>query len=121
MLNGRPALIVEEEFLIALDIQRMLEALGVGQTLFARNAAEAYQLQAHWPDLCLAIVELRMADTMAAQLQDGLTEAGIPIVFTTSDIGLRRPALQQERLIVSKPIPEDVMASAVSKALANRP
>ena len=56
MLNGRTALVVEEEFLIALDVQRMLEALGVGLTLFARTPAEAEQLRARWPEIAIAIL-----------------------------------------------------------------
>lgn len=120
MLNGRPALIVEEEFLIALDIQRMLEGLGVGQTLFARNAEEARQLRYHWPDLALAIVELRLDETRNHALPEDLCEAGVALVITTGDFGLSRkfPSLAP---VIVKPIPEEVLASAVAMALAARP
>lgn len=117
MLNGRPALIVEAEFLIALDIQRMLESLGAGQTLFARDAAEAEQLRAHWPDIALAVIELRAGDAPSQQLHETLTGAGIPVVLTTADIGLQSSVAG---LFVTKPIPEDDLASAVQKALASR-
>jgi CheY-like chemotaxis protein len=117
MLNGRPALIVEEEFLIALDIQRMLEMLGAGQTLFARNAAEAHELRAHWPDIALAIIEVRAGDAPSQQLLESLTGVGIPVVLTTADIGLRSST---QGPFVTKPIPEDELASAVQQALASR-
>jgi CheY-like chemotaxis protein len=117
MLNGRPALIVEEEFLIALDIQRMLEGLGAGQTLFARNADEAHQLQAHWPDLALAIVETRSGDASSQHLHDKLTGAGIPVVLTSAETGLRSSV---QGHFVSKPIPEDDLVRAVQQALASR-
>ncbi|SEQ08109.1 CheY chemotaxis protein or a CheY-like REC (receiver) domain [Devosia sp. YR412] len=119
MLNGRTALIVEEEFLIALDIQRMLEALGVGQTLFARNVAEARQLRHHWPDVALAVVELRRGDSEDQPLHDDLAGAGIPIVITTGDFALSRKLASKAPVIV-KPIPEEALASAVAQALAAR-
>lgn len=119
MLNGRPALIVEEEFLIALDIQRMLESMGAGQTLFARNADEARQLDAHWNDLALAIVELRMDDHMSQQLCADLVAAGLALVVTTGDIGLHRQVSEDAPLLM-KPIPEEALASAVQQALAAR-
>ena len=118
MLNGRPVLIVEAEFLIALDIQRMLEMLGVGHTLFARNADEARQLQAHWPDLALAIVEQHSADANAGQLPSELSQASIPVVLTTGDVNLRGRLTGSAPPVVVKPIPEDSLASAVRQALA---
>ena len=117
MLNGRPVLIVEEEFLIALDIQRMLEGLDVGQTWFARNAIEARQLREHWPSLALAIVELRLDQSQDQKLPTELTAAGVPLVVTTGDFSLSRSMTDAVPVIV-KPIPEETMASAVAKALA---
>jgi len=118
MLNGRPVLIVEAEFLIALDIQRMLELFGVGQTLFARNADEARQLQSHWPDLALAIVEQRSADDKPGQLPSELAYASIPVVLTTGDVNLRGRETGSMLPVVMKPISEDSLASAVRLALA---
>ncbi|SFC35982.1 response regulator [Devosia psychrophila] len=120
MLRGSPVLIVEEEFLIALDIQQMLEALGVGQTLFARNASEARQLRQHWPDLALAIIELRLDHSHNQQLPTELSAAGVPLVITTGDIGLSRNITSAVPILV-KPIPEETMASAIARALAINP
>ncbi|MDB5613141.1 MAG: hypothetical protein JWQ22_794 [Devosia sp.] len=117
MLKGRPVLIVEEEFLIALDIQRMLEGLGVGQTLLARNASEARQLRQHWPDLALAIIELRLDHSHNKELPTELSAAGVPLVVTTGDFGLSRNLASAVPILV-KPIPEETMASAVARALA---
>jgi CheY-like chemotaxis protein len=121
MLNGRTALVVEEEFLIALDIQRMLETLGVGQTLFARTAAEAEQLRASGPEIGLAIVEIRSHGTAAHQLVEGLTRDGIPMVLTTADLAMDNGSRAFPDLtVVAKPLPEDALASAIRQALAAR-
>ena len=121
MLNGRTALIVEEEFLIALDIQRMLETLGVGQTLFARSAAEADELRASWPEIALAVVEIHRDTATTLDLVHGLGAAGIPIVLVTADVVLRKgfaPALGLP--LVTKPVPEETLTEAVRQALAAR-
>ena len=118
MLDGRPALIVEAEFLIALDIQRMLELLGVGQTLFARNAAEARELRNHWPTLALAVVALEFDDHEARQLPDDLLAAAIPVILTTGDVVQHQAMASGQRQVVIKPIQEQTMASAVKRALA---
>ena len=121
MLNGRTALVVEEEFLIALDIQRMLEANGAGQILFARTTAEAEQLSASWPELGLAIVEVRSHGTTAHSLVDSLKRAGVPLVLTTADVTMGKGARAFPDLtLIPKPIPEDALASAIEQALAAR-
>jgi len=118
MLNDRKVLIVEAEFLIALDLQRMLEALGAGQVLFARNVEEARKLEAHWPDMALAIVERRKDDDDTAGLLLELGRAGLALVQMTSNFGLRHDTGHGP--VVVKPIPEDALASAVAEALASK-
>lgn len=119
MLNGQPALIVEEEFLIALDIQRMLESMGAGQTILARNVAQARELRHVWPSLKLAVVELRQGDADGQRLSEELAEAGIPLVVTTGDFGLSRQ-MSGKAPVILKPLPEEAMTSAVGEALAAR-
>jgi two-component SAPR family response regulator len=119
MLNGRTALIVEEEFLIALDIQRMMENEGAGQTLFARSAIEAEQLRAYWPDLAIAIIEVRRQDAAMRQLIESFRTAAIPMVLITSDVVLHRdPGQLPDLAVVIKPVSEEAMANAVRQALA---
>ena len=121
MLNGRTALVVEEEFLIALDIQRMLESLGIGRTLFALTAAEAENLRAHWPEIAVAIVDIRSDDTDASKLVEGLRHAGIPTLLTTADAAAIPSAGPFAGLpVLPKPTPEDALTSAVLKDLAAR-
>ena len=121
MLTGRTALVVEEEFLIALDIQRMLETLGVAQTLFARTPAEAEQLRARWPEIAIAVAEIRAGDAEALALAESLTAAAIPTVLVTADIDARRSVAAALALpVVIKPIPEEDMAAAIDQALAKR-
>ena len=119
MLSGRTVLVVEEEFLIALDLQRMLEAQAAGPALFARSWNEAAALRDRWEELGLAIVEFRTGETQAIELAADLRSAGVPVVICTSDAAQRRglPALPGVP-VVTKPILETDLARAIGLALA---
>ncbi|KRA50484.1 response regulator [Devosia sp. Root635] len=121
MLAGQTVLIIEDEFLIALDIQRILEPLGAGKTLFARTTAEAEELREFWPEIGVAVVEVLAHDAERILLAEKLGAAGIPVVLTTADITVRHGLahLPTAPLLV-KPVPEEALASAISAALAAR-
>lgn len=119
MLTGQTVLIVETQFLIALDIQRILESLGATQTLFARNAADALDAAAHWPECNMALVEIRPERDDDIALAQGLHRTGVKLVLMTADAILRRhaPGFPAAPLLM-KPFSEDDLASAIKQALA---
>src|SRR4051812_16874048 len=119
MLTGQTVLIVEREFLIALDIQRCLEALGAVETVFARNNDEALRAIDRWRSFSVALVEIHLHQhENDVTLLRGLEACGVKLVLLTSDTTLRRghpdfPAAP----IVMKPFLEDDLASALERAL----
>ena len=117
MLAGHIALVVEEEFLIALETQRILETLGVRQTLFARTPDEAEQLRRRWPEIAVAIVEVRSDNAGSLALAANLAIAGIPTVLTTADAGYSDASGAP---LVVKPVPEADLVEAIRQALAHR-
>ena len=118
MLTGQTVLIVETEFLIALDIQRVLEFLGAGQTVFARNTIEALDAAARWPGFGLALVEIHHERDDDLALLQGLKEAGVPLVLLSADIALRHGSTSFPGIpIVMKPFLEEELASAIETAL----
>jgi two-component system, response regulator PdtaR len=119
MLTGQTVLIVEEEFLIALDLQRVLESLNAKRTVFARSVPEALGLAPNWADFALAVVEFSQHDPSVLALLTGMRDAGISLVLTASDSTLRRgvPAMPDAPVVI-KPFLEEDLASAVQKALA---
>jgi CheY-like chemotaxis protein len=120
MLAGQTVLIVESEFLIALDIQRCLEALGAAQTVFARNTVEALDAIGRWPGFVLALVEIHHEHDDDAALLRGLGEAGVKLVLLSSDATLRRgnPGFPGAP-VVMKPFLEEDLAGAIERALAS--
>lgn len=120
MLNGQTVLVVEEEFLIALDIQRMLEAQAAGQMLFARTADEAHELEPHWPSIGLAIVEIRPDGPRSQALVRRLVETGVAVVLNTVDSTIRQGHPDFPELpIVIKPMAEDDLIAAIGQALTH--
>jgi DNA-binding NtrC family response regulator len=116
MLNGKPVLVVEEEFLIALDIQRMLEALGAGQILFARSIQEAQAMEMHWADVHLAIVEIALEPQAALLLIDRLIKSGIQVVICSADAALRRGVTAFPHApVIIKPMAETDLVAAINK------
>lgn len=121
MLNGRNILVVEEEFLIALDIQRMLESHKAGQMLFARSPQEALEQQTHWPTLGLAIVELNIDAEQSLALAERLRDAGTPLILHTADSSVRNGHSKFPGVpVVVKPASEDRLHEAIHTALAAR-
>lgn len=117
MLNGTAVLIVEEEFLIALDIQRMLDALGAGQIFCARNAREAVSQKHLWHDAGLAVIDLGLNRTATLELIPRLIEMGVPVVLCSADAGFRRdiPAEFPGLPIITKPMAETELVHAIGK------
>jgi len=119
MLSGRKILIVEAEFLIALDIQRMLETLLSGDMLFARSPKEARAHEQLWPSIDLAIVELGLDPQESLALLHGLRRAGTALILSTGDSKIRQghPEFPGAPVIV-KPMSEEDFHRAVTVALA---
>lgn len=119
MRDRRTALIVEEQYLIALDIQRVLETLGITQTVFAHSTAEALQLATRWSEFSLAIVDIDASSADTALLLDGLQDAGVHLVVTSADSALRHGVASAPGVtVVIKPMPDTVLASAIEQTLA---
>src|SRR3569833_1856130 len=86
-LTGKLCLVVDDEFLIALDIQQTLENAGAAEVVCAGNAAEAMAF-ARARRFDVAVLDVRLGRTGAASLPvaEELAAAGTPFVFFT---GLR--------------------------------
>lgn len=112
----RTALVVEEEFLIALDVQRVLETVGVHHSHFARNAAEARTLGVDWATFSVAVVEIASGEDAHDDLVRELLDAGVPLVLTTAD-GRPQPPEFAHVPVIIKPAPERDLAEALRRAL----
>lgn len=110
MLGGKRILIVEDEPLIALDLEAtVIDCLGtvVGPV---RTLAEAQQF-ADSSDLDAAILDLRLADGLTLPVIERLHARGIPFVIHSGTIEASMLAAWPNVQIVSKPaLAEKVVA-----------
>ncbi|HWA18823.1 MAG TPA: hypothetical protein VG757_07475 [Devosia sp.] len=116
-LAGIQVLIIEEEFLIALDIGLIVEQAG-GKSLSFRTFEEARNAKAHWPDYRIAIVNPPDGSISEAEIAREMQDAGIRLVICTADTGtnLAKLGLAVAPIVV-KPFTADDLLAACAAAL----
>lgn len=121
MLSGQTILIVEAQYLIALDLQNTLEDLGPTKVVIAQNPAHARELADDWHDCRLAIVEVEreMADNIA--LVGELMRRNIAVIGLTADSELpRHLSWFAGTPILLKPATSESVINALSEVLSNQ-
>ena len=118
MVKDHPrVLVVEDEFIIALDLSETVRDLGFRvEGPFADKENAFIAIDHHMPDC--AILDVKTADGEVYPLADALVDAGVPIIFhsghiATADIAERYP----DALACSKPCPPDRLISMIGDAL----
>jgi DNA-binding response OmpR family regulator len=119
MLVGANALIVEDEYLIALEMQRVLEAAGAAAIIVARNVAEGTE---HTVSRAfdIALVAVGPGDSMAVSFMRALRQAGVAVVAVSS-MGEHRngiPGLDGIGAVIKPFADEDLLAAATAALLA---
>ena len=120
MLSGERLLIVEEEFLIALEIQRVLEGTNAQQPVFARNFDEVATLTDRLAEFDLAIVTPPRLGTADHAVFEKLVTAGLAVVICSAvPERLAKTGLTTGEF-VSKPFSDTELLAACRRALARR-
>ena len=115
--SERPTvLVVEDEFIIALDLSETVRDLGFRvEGPFADKENAFIAIDRHMPDC--AILDVKTADGDVYPLADALADAGVPIIFHSGhiapdDIADRYP----EARTCSKPCPPSMANTAENNA-----
>ena len=85
MLTATRAFVIEEEALVALDIQDVLMRHGATEVLHFRNVDEAARHAAQLQGFTLAIVEARLGAAEVVAFTRELSAAGIGTVVMSAD------------------------------------
>jgi CheY-like chemotaxis protein len=111
-LAAKRVLVVEDEYLVAMDLSAWLEAAGahvVGPASNVNAALEALQCS----ELDGAILDVNLRGEMAYPVADALAARGIPFVFTTGYDGRMMPVRFADVKRCEKPTTPE----AISRAL----
>jgi len=115
---NKTALLVEEEFLIAMDLERVLESFAITETVVMRTAQEALALDIGRDVFAIAIIDVGHATRAGLDLARHLVSVGVPLVLTTTDLSLSGGAPDLPNVpVVTKPVPETELVNALNRAL----
>jgi DNA-binding response OmpR family regulator len=112
-LRGRSILVVEDEFLIAMDIAQAFESAGAHVTT-TTTVRHALILVEH-DGLSAAIMDHALNDGDSTQLCGRLKERGIPYVSYSGFDPVK--GADNDALFISKPASMDTILSAVEEML----
>ena len=120
-LEGRRVLLVEDELLIALDLQLSIEDEGADVALAdgvrtGLAAIAEHQASDRLPDV--ALLDVRLGDGEVFPIADLLAKMGVPIVFhsghaQSEDLAAAYPGAA----VLSKPAPIDRLVTALAERL----
>jgi DNA-binding response OmpR family regulator len=109
-----PILVVEDEPLIALDIEDSIGALGAPVRV-ARSLAEASTIIATPPRPRLVLLDVVLPDGRSFDLAHEITALGIPLVFLTGyDHGI--PDTLRHIAVIEKPFSTDTLVAVVMRS-----
>jgi CheY-like chemotaxis protein len=116
-LQGLRVLIVEDEFLLAMDIENALREEGaevVGPAVTVKDAIAT----AETADLNAAVLDLNVRGEMSYPVASVLDSRGIPFLFATGYAASRIPDMFQYRPCLRKPFTWQALISALEQLVA---
>ncbi len=117
LLDGLRILVLEDEFLIAMDVEQLCRDHGAGDVVIARDLAEI-EPQDAVAQFDAAIVDLMLGGASTLDFAARLRQQGVPFVFASgySDADEIKASFPGIRL-VAKPYSGDDLIEAVAAGL----
>jgi two-component system, response regulator PdtaR len=121
LLSGKRCFVLDDEFLIALDIQQILERAGAVHVASVASAAEAIELLSREPKFDIAVLDVKLGSVERNSLNVAalLQTQGVPFVFLT---GMRADDLHAKHFptapVIEKPYDAAALLRAVQHALS---
>ena len=105
------ALIVEDEILVALDLERALEEEGIEVVGIAADIASALAIAG---EIDFALVDLNLRDGFTGpQIGHLLAERGVRVMFLTANPGLLGDGVEGTVGVMSKPFQDEALKAVV--------
>ena len=119
-MKGRRVLVVEDEFMIALDIDRILETAGAKTVLSANRVEEALQILSESGAIDAAVLDLKLDKDSTLPIAERLQAMGIPFVFLTGSPESAQTRGFPRAPVVAKPFDSAMLIAGLSLALTRR-
>lgn len=109
-------LIVEDNFIIALDTEMILRELGVVSVRLAASAPAALRtIEAQLPDF--ALIDVDLGDSSGYDVAAALAKHGVPFAFATGYAELQAPPPHlKNAIVVGKPYTMDSLRELLQRA-----
>jgi len=114
-LAGRSILVVEDEPIIALQLESQLNAAGA-RVYSAGRLREALHMAEH-PALSAAVLDYRLGSENSAAVCRRLSDLGVPFVFYTGVSDADAFSRWPEAPVVAKPVEGGILIDAVARLL----
>ena len=109
-------LVVEDEYLIALEAQHMMEGAGAELVLLANSVGEVMKLLEDGPRIDAAILDLMLGSEDASPLTAAFARRAIPFLLTTGFDGAAAGGV----VVLTKPYSEAEFIDAVVELVHGR-
>ena len=122
LLTDKRCLVLDDEFLIALDIQQILELAGAKHVASVATASEAITLVRREAKFDLAVLDVKLggSEDNSLGVASELAKTGTPFVFLT---GMRVDNVHAQEFpqapVIEKPYDSVALLDAVQRALKN--
>jgi CheY-like chemotaxis protein len=117
-LDGARVLLLEDEFLIALDAEQILKELGAAEVETAATLRDAEERALHGR-FDIALLDVNINGQMSFELAESLRQRGVPVVFATGyELKDRGIAHLDPAHCVSKPYTSERLRQVLSAAVA---
>jgi CheY-like chemotaxis protein len=113
-LEGRSVLVVEDDYVLAMDMRLSLEDAGAHVIGPAGNLSDALQLVDTASELDAAVLDINLHGDLVYALAEKLQDRGVPFVFTTGYEGNVLPARFASATRYRKPISAHTVVNALS-------
>jgi CheY-like chemotaxis protein len=119
-LAGLSVLLIEDEFLIALDAEQILKDLGAAKVEIVATFEDA-QRRAETAQFDVAVLDVNLNGQMSFPIASTFRRRGIPVVFATGYQLADRSSFEfKDAVCVGKPYTSDGLKLALLRALDGR-
>ncbi|MEO6298565.1 MAG: response regulator [Paracoccaceae bacterium] len=110
----RRIMILEDEAIIAWDIEAELQGRGMTVVGVAGRVADAMAIVERG-DVTMAILDINLGHQRSFDLADLCRQKGIGVVFLTGDSGDERPDALKSFEVVAKPVNYELLVQALER------